>query len=123
MTKPGLHDNLACMKQPCANTCYIVYVTSVEALLPVCCRCWRMPQVQRFLLENDETAKLRQRQALVDLEGFSLYQETSLQGVFGVSTIQPCICQPFSHFCHTYCLSHEYRSGWRRTQAWRERSG
>jgi hypothetical protein len=41
-------------------------------------------QVQRFLEENDETSKLRQRQALVDLQGFSLAQESSLQGVFGV---------------------------------------
>jgi hypothetical protein len=41
-------------------------------------------QVQRFLDENDETSKLRERQALVDLQRFSLAQETSLQGVFGV---------------------------------------
>lgn len=42
-------------------------------------------QVRRFLIENVEVAKLRERQALVDLEGFDLDQETSLQGVFGVS--------------------------------------
>jgi len=44
------------------------------------------PQVRRFLVENDEVAKLRERQALVDLEGLDLGLETSLQGVFGVST-------------------------------------
>ncbi|KAF8068363.1 TARBP1 [Scenedesmus sp. PABB004] len=41
--------------------------------------------VWRFLEENEETAKLRQRQALVDLENFDLANETSLEGVFGVS--------------------------------------
>lgn len=41
-------------------------------------------QVRRFLIENDEVCKLRERQGLVDLEGFNVQQETSLQGVFGV---------------------------------------
>jgi hypothetical protein len=41
-------------------------------------------QVRRFLVENDELVKLRSRQGLVDLEGFDLAHETSLQGVFGV---------------------------------------
>lgn len=41
--------------------------------------------MRRFLLENEEVAKLRERQGLVDLEGFDLRHETSVQGVFGVS--------------------------------------
>lgn len=44
---------------------------------------WHL-QVRLFLATNEETAKLRERQALVDLEGFSLSHETSLEGVFGV---------------------------------------
>eukprot|EP00879_Flechtneria_rotunda_P025895 GHRR01027550.1.p1 GENE.GHRR01027550.1~~GHRR01027550.1.p1 ORF type:complete len:512 (+),score=171.74 GHRR01027550.1:324-1859(+) len=43
-----------------------------------------MHQIQSFLTDNDETAKLRERQGLVDLAGFSLDYETSLEGVFGV---------------------------------------
>ncbi len=35
--------------------------------------------------ENDEVSKLRERQGLVDLEGFDLAHETSLAGLFGVS--------------------------------------
>lgn len=49
--------------------------------------CWPVlliPQVRRFLAENDEVSKLRERQGLVDLEHFNLQHETSLQGVFGV---------------------------------------
>jgi hypothetical protein len=42
-------------------------------------------QVRRFLTDNDEMVKLRCRQGLVDLQGFDLEHETSLQGVFGVS--------------------------------------
>lgn len=45
-------------------------------------------QVRRFLVENDELVKLRSRQGLVDLEGFDLVHETSLQGVFGVKQDQ-----------------------------------
>lgn len=45
-------------------------------------------QVHRFLVENDEVSKLRERQGLVDLEGFDLGFETSLQGIFGVGTHQ-----------------------------------
>eukprot|EP00878_Enallax_costatus_P038355 GHUV01043566.1.p1 GENE.GHUV01043566.1~~GHUV01043566.1.p1 ORF type:complete len:320 (+),score=84.08 GHUV01043566.1:1293-2252(+) len=43
-----------------------------------------LQQVSRFLSDNDETVKLRERQAIIDLEGFSLGFETSLEGVFGV---------------------------------------
>jgi hypothetical protein len=45
-------------------------------------------QVRRFLTDNDEVSKLRERQGLVDLEGFDLQYETSLQGVFGVQQDQ-----------------------------------
>lgn len=38
-----------------------------------------------FLNDNDEVSKLRERQGLVDLEGFDLAHETSLEGLFGVS--------------------------------------
>lgn len=38
-----------------------------------------------FLASNPEMSKLLQRQALVDVQGFSLQHETSLAGVFGVS--------------------------------------
>jgi hypothetical protein len=44
-----------------------------------------LPQIQLFLSNNDEMTKLRDRQALVDLHGFSLEHETSIAGVFGVS--------------------------------------
>lgn len=50
--------------------------------------CFPATQVHRFLVENDELVKLRSRQGLVDLEGFDLVQETSLQGVFGVKQDQ-----------------------------------
>jgi hypothetical protein len=41
--------------------------------------------VRLFLTDNDEVSKLRERQGLVDLEGFDLAHETSLEGLFGVS--------------------------------------
>lgn len=44
--------------------------------------------MRRFLVENDEVSKLRERQGLVDLEHFNLQHETSLQGVFGVRADQ-----------------------------------
>jgi hypothetical protein len=61
-------------------------------------------QVQRFLEDNDETSKLRQRQALVDLQGFSLAHEASLQGVFGVRKLcsMSCIHRPAGHK-HVWC--------------------
>lgn len=60
-----------------SSACTVIqHVTIATLVLPA--------QIYRFLVENDEVAKLRERQALVDLEGFSLAHETSLEGVFGV---------------------------------------
>lgn len=58
-----------------------------------------------FLAGNPEMCKLLQRQALVDVHGFSLQHETSLAGVFGVRRGLVC------------CISNGARKQLRRLQA------